>query len=133
MAIGPPTGWIALAAIPVAAVLGATLRRVRGSPLLTRMRPHAALGLTALAVGCVHAMWSMRALAAADGRGVWLGSAALLAFVVQGFVGASLWDPGAYRGALRRWHAAVFWSLLLLALGHVVFAAPYFQGMTGAS
>ena len=127
-----PAGWVALGALPAAVVLGAALRRRRGARLALRMRPHVALGYVALGCAVVHAMWSMRALGSADARGNWAGAAALVAFLAQAFAGANLLDPGAYRNALRRWHVVIFWSVLVLALAHVVFDAPYLQGMSGA-
>ena len=129
-AFAAPAGWVALGALPAAALLGAALRRRRGARLALRMRPHVALGYAALACAVVHAMWSMRALASADARGNAFGAAALAAFFAQAFAGASLLDPGAYRNALRRWHVVIFWSVLGLALAHVVLDAPYLQGMS---
>jgi hypothetical protein len=125
-------GWAAIAAIPLAAALGAVLRRATFARLALRMRPHYVLGYGALAAAVAHVVTAGRSMASADATGIWVGTIALLVLILQAFVGASLQAPGAYRTMLRRWHAVAFWSALVFALAHVVFDAPYLTGMLGA-
>jgi hypothetical protein len=122
-------GWAAVAAIPLAAVLGAVLRRATFARLALRMRPHYLLGYGALAIAVAHVVTAGRSMGSADATGIWIGSFALLVLILQAFVGASLQAPGAYRAVLRRWHAVAFWSALALALAHAALDAPYLAGM----
>lgn len=127
------SGWGALVAIPLAAVLGAILRRMKkGVRLGLRMRPHVAIGYAVSASAVVHVATAARASSSSDPAGIWIGAAALLALMLQTFVGASLQAPGAYRRPLLRWHMVAFWSALGLALAHVALDAPYLQGMSGS-
>jgi hypothetical protein len=125
-------GWAAVAAIPLAAVLGALLRRATFARLALRMRPHYAIGYGALAIALVHVVTAGRSMGSADATGIWIGTLALLVLMLQAFVGASLQAPGAYRAVLRRWHAVAFWSALAFALAHTALDAPYLTGMLGA-
>jgi hypothetical protein len=125
-------GWAAIAAIPLAAVLGAVLRRATFARLALRMRPHYVLGYGALAIAVAHVVTAGRSMSSADATGIWIGTLALLVLILQAFVGASLQAPGAYRALLRRWHALAFWSALAFALVHTALDAPYLTGMLGA-
>jgi hypothetical protein len=125
-------GWAAIAAIPLAAALGAVLRRATFARLALRMRPHYVVGYGALAIAVAHVVTAGRSMSSADATGIWIGSLALLVLILQAFVGASLQAPGAYRALLRRWHAVAFWSALVFALLHVVLDAPYLSGMLTA-
>jgi hypothetical protein len=125
-------GWAAIGAIPLAALLGAMLRRATFARLALRMRPHYVLGYGALAIAVAHVLTAGRSMGSADATGIWIGSLALLVLILQAFVGASLQAPGAYRAVLRRWHAVAFWSALAFALAHAAIDAPYLTGMLGA-
>ena len=125
-------GWAAIAAIPLAAALGAVLRRATFARLALRMRPHYMVGYGSLAPAVAHVVTAGRSMGSADATGIWIGSLALLVLILQAFVGASLQAPGAYRALLRRWHAVAFWSALVFALVHTALDAPYLAGMLGA-
>jgi len=122
-------GWAAIAAIPLAALFGALLRRATFARLALRMRPHYVLGYGALAIAVAHVVTAGRSMGSADATGIWIGALALLVLILQAFVGASLQAPGAYRVVLRRWHAVAFWTALALALVHAALDAPYLAEM----
>jgi hypothetical protein len=119
-ALGPTSGWLALAAIPLAAAAGWILRRFARGRFSLRMRPHYVVGYAALALAIVHLSFSMRAMAGADSTGIWLAALALLGLIWQALVGSNLQSPGGYRGALRRWHLATFAAVFLLVAGHAL-------------
>lgn len=121
------SGWMALAAIPLVAIAGWFLRRLRGKPVLQRMRPHMIAGYLALGAPLLHAWFTGGAMSGANALGLELATAALLGLILQALIGANLQDPGTYRKPLRRAHVVIFWSVLAFALAHIYFSAPYFQ------
>lgn len=123
MTVSASSGWIAVALIPLAAVTGWVLHRIGGRYAL-RMRPHYVIGYGAVALTGAHAWTSTGTMGGADARGIWIGVIALLAIVVQTFLGMSLQAPGAYRIPLRRWHGIVFFAVLPLAAVHVALNGP---------
>lgn len=121
------SGWTALGLIPLVAVAGWVLRRLRGRPFAQRMRPHLVAGYLALGAALIHAWFTFGAMSGANALGLEFATAALLGLLFQALIGANLQDPGTYRKPLRRAHVVVFWSILALALAHIYFSAPYFQ------
>jgi hypothetical protein len=117
---GPASGWLALAAIPLAAVAGWILRRIARGSFSVRMRPHYAVGYAALILAIVHLSLSVRSMAGADAAGLWLATLALVGLGWQALIGSNLQSPGGYRGVLRRWHLGTFAAVFLLALGHAM-------------
>lgn len=119
-ALGPVTGWMALAAIPLAALAGWILRRFARGRFGTRMRPHYVVGYAALALAVLHLSFSMGAMAGADSTGIWLATIALFGLGWQALVGSNLQSPGGYRAVLRRWHLGTFAAVVLFAIGHAM-------------
>lgn len=119
-ALGPASGWLALAAIPLAALAGWILRRFARGRFGLRMRPHYVVGYAALGLAVLHLSFSMGSMAGADSTGIWLGTVALVGLGWQALVGSNLQSPGGYRVALRRWHLGTFAAVFLLAIGHAM-------------
>jgi hypothetical protein len=118
--LGPISGWLALALIPLAAGVGWISRRVLGGPFRLRMRPHYALGYAAALFALIHLFTSTGSMAGADSTGIWLATLALLGLMWQAVVGSNLQSPGSYRGLLRRWHLITFAVVIVFAAGHVL-------------
>jgi hypothetical protein len=122
--LGPAAGWIALLLIPLTAAAGWALRRFVKGRFALRMRPHAIAGYVVLAFTIVHLSMSMGGMGGASATGIWLATFALFVLVAQALIGANLQSPGGYRIELHRWHLIAFVTVLLLAVGHVVYNGP---------
>ena len=110
--------------MPGVAALGLILRRAGRGAIPARMRPHLVLGYAAAGLAVVHVAMTTGAMGGANSNGIWLATFALFGLGLQAFVGANLQSPGTYRVPLRRWHLILFWTVLLLAIGHVVLNSP---------
>jgi hypothetical protein len=77
-----------------------------------------------LAFTIVHLSMSMGGMGGASATGIWLATFALFVLVAQALIGANLQSPGGYRIELHRWHLIAFVTVLLLAVGHVVYNGP---------
>lgn len=119
MTLSDAAAWLAAALVPGTAGLGWFLRRWGSGSFIARMRPHLLLGYAVLALALVHLVLSAANVSSANGAGIWCASLALLGLGLQTFSGASLQSPGEYRPILRRWHTALFWTIALLAVGHI--------------
>jgi hypothetical protein len=119
--IGPLSGWIALALVPLAAVAAWVLRRFVRGAFVRRMRAHYLVGYAALLVALAHAGLSMGTTSGANATGIWLATLAIFALGSQALLGANLQSPGAFRIPLRRWHLTTFCVVAALAVGHVAF------------
>ncbi len=93
------------------------------------MRPHFLLGYGALALATLHLFMSTGGMGGSNANGIWLATFALFALALQAFIGTSLQSPGTYRSTLRRWHSIVFWSVLVLAIGHIALNASILSAM----
>jgi len=124
MTFAAVSGWIALALIPIAALGGWVLRRVRRGRFALRMRPHYVLGYAAATFAAVHLGTSLDGMAGAAALGIWSATLAFVAMLLQAFLGISLQAPGAYRLILRRWHVATLVAILGLVVGHVALKSP---------
>ena len=118
------SGWFAFGLIPLGALSGFVLRRVRRGRFALRMRPHYVLGYCAAGLAAAHAWAAAGGVAGADGAGIWFATCASAAMLLQLFCGVSLQAPGAYRGGLRRWHVITFWVVAALVTAHVVRNGP---------
>ncbi|MEO9169698.1 MAG: hypothetical protein ABI282_11325 [Candidatus Baltobacteraceae bacterium] len=125
MTVSTITAWAALALVPITALLGLLLRRLRAGTFIRRMRPHFVLGYAALVLALVHVGASMGAMGGANGTGIWLALIALLGLGLQAFTGTNLQSPGSYRTLLRRWHVVLFAAVLVFALGHILLNAAF--------
>ena len=124
MTLSALSGWLAFGVIPLGAVSGVVLRRVRRGRFALRMRPHYVLGYGAAGLAATHAWAAAGGMAGADGAGIWCATCASAALLLQLFYGVSLQAPGAYRAGLRRWHVITFWAVVALAAAHVVRNGP---------
>ncbi len=114
-------GWASTLLVVAAALCGVALRRIwKRSPLIRRMRPHYVVGYAALALALVHVFYAMGAMRGVNATSIRFAVAALAVLGLQTFVGASLQDPGAYRGVLRTWHMTAFAASVLLVAVHVI-------------
>ena len=118
---GASSGWVALACIPLAALVGWYLRRRRSiAPLVVRMRPHYIIGYGTLILALLHVWFSMASMRVANALGLRLAVLALIVIAVQAVIGASLQDPGRYRRPIKGWHIALFVAALALSLAHAL-------------
>ena len=85
--LGPVTGWLAFALVPLAALVAFVLRRYRRGRFTSRMRPHYAVGYAALALAVVHLTASMSGMGGANSTGIWMASAAILGLGWQALLG----------------------------------------------
>lgn len=121
MSFSATSGWIALGLIPVTACTAWILRRFARGKFIVRMRPHFVLGYASLAFAAAHLATSMGDTGSSgNSTGLWFAALAFAGLAVQSFVGTNLQSPGIFRKPLRRWHAAVFVLVLVLAGGHVL-------------
>ncbi len=123
MGLSDLAAWLATALTPGTAAAGWILRRWTTGTFVLRMRPHFALGYSVLVLATVHVVLSMGNAASANTVGIWCASLALLGIALQTFSGTNLQSPGMYRLVLRRWHTALFWTIALLVVGHVLLNA----------
>jgi hypothetical protein len=123
MGLSDVAAWLATALTPATGAAGWILRRRTTGPFVLRMRPHYALGYGVLALASVHVVLSLGNAASANAVGIWCAALALLGIALQTFSGTNLQSPGIYRLVLRRWHTALFWTIALLLVGHVLLNA----------
>jgi hypothetical protein len=92
---------------------------------LDRMRPHAWLGYTIIALSVLHAVAALGGgMRRADPLGLWLAAVGLLALFAQWLLGARLMQPAlSKRRRVRRWHFA-----LMIGAGAAIFAHAYLNG-----
>lgn len=121
-------GWFALLLVPLTACAGWLLRRRKGG-FIARMRPHFVLGYAAFTLAVMHVLTSIGGMQGANTNGIRFATVALIGLGLQAFVGTNLQSPGIYRAALRRWHMVLFWSLLVLAIGHIALNASIVSAM----
>jgi hypothetical protein len=115
------SGWSAILSAIAAATFGIILRRMRHAPaIVRRMRPHFLLGYLALSFSLAHVVFAMGLMRETSTTGLRFASAALIALCAQTFIGASLADPGGYRGTLRAWHYAIIAILVVTIAAHVI-------------
>ncbi len=127
-------GWIGLALMPAAALLGWILRAVGRGSFVSRLRPHFVLGYGALAMALYHVVTSLPGMGGSNATGIWFASFALAGLAIQAFVGASLQAPGTFRIPLRRWHLVLFIAAFVFAIAHVFYNASFIpqSAMDGA-
>ena len=101
--------------------------------MVARMRPHLVLGYVAAGLAVAHVAMTTGGMGGVNPTGIWLATFALFGLGLQAFVGTNLQSPGAYRAPLRRWHLALFWIVLLLAIGHVVLNSPMTSQSTASA
>lgn len=119
MSTSDAAAWLATALVPATASLGWFLRKWGSGGFVLRMRPHFMLGYGVLALVLLHVSLSMGNAGSANTVGIWFAALALAGLTLQTFSGASLQSPGSYRLVLRRWHTVLFWTVALLAVGHI--------------
>ena len=114
-------GWFAVLIVVGAAFSGVLFRRWwKYAPFIRRMRPHYVLGYGALAIALIHVFVALALTSNAEPTGIKYATVALGVLGVQTFVGASLQDPGSYRGILRTWHLLAFGAIVILGAIHVI-------------
>lgn len=113
-----------IAAIPLPLVLR---HRVALPRLLVALRPHYVLGYLAAGLAIAHSVLSItrRPVPLGAEIGLWLGSAAALALVVQVITGRGLREAArTARGRLRTFHLVLMIVVLVLIALHVALNGP---------
>lgn len=119
MNVSDAAAWLAAALVPITAGLAWYVRKWGRGSFVARIRPHLALGYLILGLALAHAVLSGSNTAGANDVGIWFAIFALAGLGLQTFSGTNLQSPGIYRLLLRRWHTALFWTIALLAAGHI--------------
>jgi hypothetical protein len=123
MGLSDVAAWLATALTPATAGAGWLLRRWGSGSFVLRMRPHFVLGYGVFGLALIHVGLSIGNAGSASAAGIWCASLAFVGLGLQTFSGTNLQSPGAYRLVLRRWHMALFWSVAVLVLIHVLLNA----------